>query len=157
MQPGYIRVSQEPLLISTVLGSCVAVCLHDRHLQLGGMNHFLLPVIQNPEEMTARYGNVAIVTLVRMMLAAGAEMKYLEAQIFGGAQSKQMKGSLVGAENIAMARKILDRQRIAVSLEDVGGRKGRKIVFNTASNEVVILEVQKRRTTDGDPFSTGRR
>jgi chemotaxis protein CheD len=157
LQPGYIKVSNEPVLISTVLGSCVAVCLYDRKLRLGGMNHFLLPYILDPEKMTARYGNVAIVTLIRIMLDAGAETKYLEAQIFGGAQSKQMQGSRVGAENIAIARKILARKKISVASEDVGGRKGRKIVFNTASNEVAVLKVQKLRTTDWNYFSAGKR
>ena len=29
--------------ISTVLGSCVATCLWDPVLRIGGMNHFMLP------------------------------------------------------------------------------------------------------------------
>ena len=42
VQPGaWVVDSEKPL--STLLGSCVAVCLFDPQLRIGGLNHFMLP------------------------------------------------------------------------------------------------------------------
>ena len=43
LYPGQVFVTRDPITISTILGSCAAVCLWDRHKKAGGMNHYLLP------------------------------------------------------------------------------------------------------------------
>ena len=35
---GQIHVAKEPTVIKTVVGSCIAVCLYDPAVRLGGMN-----------------------------------------------------------------------------------------------------------------------
>ena len=54
LKPGYILIASKPTVISTVLGSCVSVCLYDRKRGAGGMNHFQLPSIGKSEDTTAR-------------------------------------------------------------------------------------------------------
>jgi chemotaxis protein CheD len=126
LEPGYIYVSAKPIVISTVLGSCIAVCLYDGRRKVGGMNHFQFPGTRRKDRATARYGNVALPCLVRMILDGGSKKQNLEAQIFGGAHNPAISPKDIGHENITIARKILAREGIRVVSEDVGGRKGQK-------------------------------
>ena len=41
--PGEFYVTCEDEVIDTVLGSCVAACIRNPRLGIGGMNHFMLP------------------------------------------------------------------------------------------------------------------
>ncbi len=156
LKPGYILVPEAPTIISTVLGSCVAVCLFDGNRKIGGMNHFPLPSTKKPEEATARFGNVATLTLIAMMLENGSRSQDLEAQIFGGAFYPRACPTDIGKENVEIARTVLARKRIPVVSEDVGGEKGRKIVYDTGSNEVVVIKVERIRQGDWYPYLAGR-
>jgi chemotaxis protein CheD len=152
LNPGYVFVSPKPIIISTVVGSCVAVCMYDKKYKVGGMNHFQLPYVGERHKATARYGNVATRALIRMMIDNGSELKYLEAQIFGGAYNPKVSPSDVGYENIKVAKEILAKKRIHVSSEDVGGERGRKIVFNTNTCEIGLLKVKELRNRDWYPY-----
>ena len=83
-----------------------------------------------------------------MMLAQGASIDNLEAQIYGGAIPPQSSLMHVGQENVFFARKILKDYRIKIISEDVEGNLGRKIIFNTFTGETVILKVKQLRKTD---------
>jgi chemotaxis protein CheD len=156
LKPGYIFLPSRPTVISTVLGSCVGVCLWDRRRQVGGVNHFQLPYHDKKENATARYGDVSTVTLIRMMVAEGSKIKHLEAQIFGGADNPSLGTRNVGMGNIHVARKILGQYKIKIVSEDVGGEKGRKIVFNTGSYEIAVLKVGSIRKGDWYPYISDR-
>ncbi len=153
LKPGYIYVPQQSVYISTVIGSAVAVCIFDRKKRIGGMGHFQLPHISEKGKTTALYGNVATVTLINMMLNRESVEKHLEAQIFGGAFNPDKSDWDIGRENIEEARKRLRKKRITVISEDVGGEKGRKVVFSTASNEVAVLKVDNLRDADWYPYN----
>ena len=148
LEPGYIYLSRVPSVVKTVLGSCVAVCLWDRKLSFGGMNHFQYPHTSRQSEATARYGNVAISTLVRMMEESGSRRRDLVAQIYGGGRPEELRGRDMGAENVEFARRLLSRKGIKVVSEDVGGTLGRKIIFDTASGRVAVLKVDSIRQSD---------
>lgn len=152
LKPGYILVPDGPTMISTVLGSCVAVCLFDGVRKTGGMNHFQLPSTRRQEEATARYGNVSTWALITMMIEGGSQVGNLEAQIFGGAFHPRTCLQNIGQENIRVARQVLTRKRIPIVSEDVGGEKGRKIVYHTGSNEVAVIKVDKIRQEDWCPY-----
>jgi chemotaxis protein CheD len=156
LKPGYIYLSVQPTIISTVLGSSVSVCLYDRRRRVGGMNHFKLPSIADPKKSTAEYGNIATLTLIRMMLEDGSKRKHIEAQIFGGGYLPDVSEVDVGADNVLVARKVLARERLQVVSEDVGGQKGRKIVFDTSKNEIAIIKVEKIRDGDWYPYEGDR-
>jgi len=156
LRPGFIYLPDRPTTISTVLGSSVAVSLYDRSLKTGGMNHFLFPYVNGREKTTALYGNVAVLTLIRMMADQGSDLSNLEAQVFGGAFNDQYSKRDIGKDNLRTARHILSRQRIKIVSEDVGGALGRKIVFNTATYEIGILKVGRLRESDWYPYSNDR-
>lgn len=156
LKPGFIFLATRTTVISTVLGSCVAVCLYDKKRKVGGMNHFQLPYIGNGAQSTARYGNVATIALLRMIIQDGSEVRDLEAQVLGGAYNPKIALTNIGDENVGMARKILAGQRVQIASEDVGGERGRKVLFNTTTNEVAIVKVDKLRKEDWYPYDGSR-
>jgi chemotaxis protein CheD len=156
LQSGFIFLPANATDISTVLGSCVAVCIYDKKRQKGGMNHFQLPLTHEQQNATARYGNVATLTLIHMLVGDGSEIINLEAQIFGGAYNPEISNQNIGQENIKIAKRVLAKKKIRRASEDVGGEKGRKIVFNTHSGDVAVLKVDKLRKSDWHPYQSDR-
>lgn len=152
LQPGYIFVPDQSVSISTVIGSGVSVCIFDRKKRIGGMNHFQFPYIAVKGRTTALYGNIATIALIKMILAHESKKKHLEAQIFGGAHNPRKNEADIGKENIKIARQILSKGKIPVISEDVGGEKGRKVVFNTHTNEIAVLKVDSLRDADWYPY-----
>src|ERR1700694_156612 len=87
---GEYRISSSPnVVLSTLLGSCVAMCLHDPISGIGGMNHFLLPGTEgtsSDDSNSLRYGAYSMELLVNNLLAHGAKRHQLRAKLFGGAK-----------------------------------------------------------------------
>lgn len=157
LKPGFIYLPEKATVISTVLGSSVSVLLCDRSLKIGGINHFLFPFAGSKEEATARYGNVAVSTLIRMMKANGAKKSKMQAQIFGGAFNSEYSSKDVGRANVNVARQILMANQIKIVSQDIGGELGRKIVFNTINCEIVTLKVEQLRKSDWYPYPAADR
>lgn len=137
---GQIHIDYAPQAISTVLGSCVAVCLYDEKLGLGGMNHYLLPFWNGNGLQSPKFGNISIPKMIEQMIAKGSTPKTLEAKIFGGA-SMNIGGSeamMIGEKNVLVAREILKEYRIPIVAEDIGGQNGRKIQFNLERGKVLM-------------------
>jgi len=133
VHPGQIVVSGGTEAFTTILGSCVSVCLHDPKIGVGGLNHFLLPMACPPEQMPGRYGPTAMSQLVSAMLANGAVQGRLVAHVVGGASVLAgfgADGNHLGMRNVTMARDYLAAHRIPVLSIDVGGTRGRKLVFS---------------------------
>jgi chemotaxis protein CheD len=132
--------------VITVLGSCIAVCLWDPVLKLGGMNHYMLPLWNGEGLPSPRYGNIAITKLIEKMLSLGSQKASLKAKIFGGASSASFnsKGLVsVGDRNIMLARDILGDERIPILGSDVGGKFGRKVIFFTDSGSVLVRKLKR--------------
>lgn len=153
LSPGYIYIARTPTVISAVLGSAVSVCIYDKKKKIGAMNCFLYPLIREAGKTTPIYGNVATIALIRMMLDEGSKINHLVAQILGGAYNKEVsKGRDVGSENVRIARRVLTSSGVKVISEDVGGNMGRKVVYDTYTNEVAILKVERLRESDWYPY-----
>ncbi len=150
LEPGGVLVNREATTITAVVGSAVAVTLWDRENRFGGMCHFIFPEMHDKEKTTVKYGNVAIYALLKTMKEFGAEMKNLEAQIFGGAEPLDIESgkSTAASENVDVAHNSLRRYKIRITSADTGGHVGRKIAFNTMKNEVLVYRVEKLRQED---------
>jgi len=153
IKPGYIYIPVSQTKISAVLGSSAAVAIYDKAKKIGGMSHFLYPEKLSTDKPRAIYGDVSIMTLIKMLLAKGSKKKYLEAQIFGGGFNTRYSNEDIGKSNISSAKKILIKEEIVLVSEDTGGEKGRKIIFDTHTNEIVILKVDKLRQSDWYPYT----
>lgn len=126
---GEFRISErEEDVLTTVLGSCIAVCMYDPLRKIGGMNHFLLPSREGEHGANVRYGAYAMELLINGLLRQGADRGQLRAKMFGGAS---MMGNLrdIGASNAAFARKFLADEGIPCLAESVGGTSARRIRF----------------------------
>lgn len=135
LYPGHLHAAAEETLISTLLGSCVAVALHDPVRKIGGLNHFLLPEVLRTEQASPRYGNYAIPRLVHELEKLGASRARMKAKIYGGANvlTDNAFGESIGSSNIVLTYQLLEELRIPIVEENVGGNLGRKIMLNTAT------------------------
>src|SRR5574343_418502 len=73
--------------ISTLLGSCVAVCLYDTAAPIAGMNHFMLPQMKksaHADEDVLLAGDACMEALLNAMLTQGAARHRIRAKAFGG-------------------------------------------------------------------------
>lgn len=143
--PGYLEVSKKPVLFTTILGSCVAVCLWDNKLKIGGMNHFMLPLWNGKGLASPKYGNIAIDKLVRKMIWSGSLIENLEAKFFGGGNIIESNNNLynIGDRNIEMALSKLGEYNIKVISSSTGGKRGRKILMDSRSFKILHKFIEK--------------
>jgi chemotaxis protein CheD len=131
VHPGHLHVGRGDERVTTILGSCVAVCLHDPAAGIGGLNHFLLPYSTSDGESSTRYARPAVERLVDLMLREGARASRLRASVIGGARvlSAFPDADHLGLRNAAAANALLASMRIPVMSSDIGGDRGRKLLF----------------------------
>jgi chemotaxis protein CheD len=165
LSPGEYVVSSEDVLLYTLLGSCVAVCLRDPLRGIAGMNHFLLP--ENLHEGTkpcgppGRFGRRAMDLLVEQMLAAGAVHANLVAKVMGGAHVL-WNGSATGQlpdRNVEFALSYLSRAGVPVAAQDTGGQRGRRVGFDVLSGQVFVEKLRPIDAVEPDgrvPTLSGR-
>lgn len=139
--------SEGDVVMTTILGSCIAACIRDPGLGLGGMNHFLLPDGDGAasEEEAKRYGVNAMEILINSLLRAGARRDRLEAKLFGGASMFDRLRN-IGAENAAFAKRFLLAEGITVIGGDTGGTQARRVRYRPASGKAM-----QRLLADADP------
>ena len=128
---GEYKVSDDPnVVVSTLLGSCVAACIRDPLAGVGGMNHFLLPGedARSHSQEAERYGDYLMELLVNGLMKQGAHRDRLEAKLFGGA--RMMRGlSDIGKKNAEFAERYLKYEGIKVVGKDLGGQRGRRLQY----------------------------
>jgi chemotaxis protein CheD len=153
LYPGFLVVESAPHIITTILGSCISVCLWDTVTKTGGINHYIYPLYnmypRGCEEPSFKYGDIAIRELIQKTSAKGS--KKLIAKVFGGARMfQQSNDSLpeVGAKNIEIAKTILKDHDIPIISSDIGGNIGRKIVFHTDTGDVFVQKIRSRLLTN---------
>jgi chemotaxis protein CheD len=140
LPPGLLYAAAAPCVISTVLGSCVAVCLWSPRLTVGGMNHYMLPRGGGELEASPRYGDTALVLLLARLHALGSRTDELEARIYGGASvlPALQSVSYLGADNVVLARQWLQLERIPVVDEDVLGASARRVLFDVGTGQAHV-------------------
>lgn len=144
LYPGQLFAHRDAYTVTTVLGSCVAICLWDPVLRAGGINHYMLPLWNGEGLPSPRYGNIAIQKLIEKMLALGCRKENLRTKVFGGGAVLQTTSGLlnVGERNIMIAQDILADEKLPILSSDVGGTLGRKLLFYTETGEVLIRKIR---------------
>ena len=148
--PGEYYVTKRDLALVTVLGSCVAACIRDRHSGMGGMNHFMLPGdtgnAGNPADLSsplAHYGTYAMEKMINDLLKMGAKRNNLQAKLFGG--GNVMKGftvNNVGERNAEFALNYLQTEKIELLAKDLLDVYPRKIYFFPNSGKVLVRKLR---------------
>jgi len=157
ISPGEFHVTENPGVISTLLGSCIAACLYDPRRRLIGMNHFMLSNPRYAKDMplnisdAGRYGVHAMDLLINEMMARGTNRFMLRAKIFGGAtimNSDAAGGNFfcVGQVNCRFICEYLRNEGIPIDALDIGGNFGRVIHFSNGDFTVHRRRIDSRRS-----------
>lgn len=148
--PGEYFATRQPLMLTTLLGSCVAACLIDRAAGVHGMNHFLLPQGSDWHSQTgvpARFGVNAMELLITDMQKLGAQRQRLEAKVFGaGNVLDGMSVVNIGEQNSEFIRAYLKSEGIPLLAEDLLGSFARKVFFFPGDGKVMVRKLKNSRT-----------
>jgi len=163
--PGEFYMTSQPIYIATTLGSCISACIWDNKAQIGGMNHFMLPLTEKEAHEinwglrgkatdATRYGNFAMEHLINAILKCGGRRCNLQAKIFGGGKVLK-KMSDVGERNTEFVKRYLVTEDIPIVGEDVGSVFPRKVLFEPTTGRAFIKKLDNlhndtivRRETD---------
>lgn len=145
--PGEYYVTTRDMLVVTVLGSCVSVCLRDKTSGMGGMNHFMLPHSdndpQNPLSTSARYGTYAMEILINHLFKLGAKRSNFEAKVFGG--GNVLRGftvSNVGARNSDFVLDFLHTEKIKIVAQDLLDIYPRKVYYFPKTGRALVKKLR---------------
>ncbi len=149
--PGDYYVTTDDELVTTVLGSCIAACIRDAELGIGGMNHFMLPettkhrltggddaVVGN----ATRYGNYAMEHLINTILHNGGKRKNLEVKLFGGGKIIPTLGD-TGQNNIDFVLEYIDTEALRLVSQDLGDIYPRKVIYFPQSGRVRMKKIKE--------------
>jgi chemotaxis protein CheD len=152
--PGEYYVTQDDMMVMTVLGSCIAACIWDPKVRVGGMNHFMLP--DGAGDTTGRYGSYAMELLINEMIKLGARREWMQAKVFGGGQVMHSFTTMnVGERNTQFVLDYLQTERISVVSKDVLDIYPRKVCYFPSTGKAMVkrlahshpetLEIQERK------------
>ena len=149
--PGECYVSNSGEMIVTVLGSCIAACIRDRELGIGGMNHFMLPVQSNTNRVERSgnispelcYGNWAMEYLINEILKQGGLKRRLEVKLFGGARVLgNMQNMDIGKRNIEFVNHFIEYEGLNVVADDLGSDCPRKVLYFPDTGSVKLKRLR---------------
>ncbi|MDH4275368.1 MAG: chemoreceptor glutamine deamidase CheD [Gammaproteobacteria bacterium] len=150
IMPGEFYVTKHHELISTLLGSCVAVCMRDAVNGVGGMNHFKLPTpkVGTTAGDDANYGLYAMEVLINGILKAGGKRQHLECRVFGGGNVLKSVDFNIGQKNIEFVKQFLHKEKIAIKGMDVGHESAQQIYYHPNSGNAFSLVSDSSRVED---------
>lgn len=142
--PGEVYYTSGNEMITTVLGSCVSICMRDSENGVGGMNHFMLPDSGQSgadAQNTARYGMHAMELLINGIMKLGGVKERLEVKLFGGGKIIS-KMTDIGERNIQFSRRFVVTEGFKLLRSDTGGPWPRKIIYHPASGKVFVKRME---------------
>lgn len=146
LKPGEAVVSRHPILVSTILGSCISVTMFSPARGVGAICHAMFPRAA-PNQTSLYYVEPALRYIYRKMQANKA-VDDLEVKLFGGAavlggpgQAEPSKG--VGEQNLAAAVRVLQELGLKILKQDTGGTRGRKIHFSMKTGDVYLRRLRQ--------------
>lgn len=145
IMPGEYYVGNKDEIISTVLGSCIAVCIRDPQIGVGGMNHFMLPGGTDGGQAivgsSAKLGVFAMKYLINAILKNGGRKENFEFKIFGGANVMATRMD-VGSVNIEFIRRYMSLEGFCITSEDLGTKHPRKINYFPRTGKVMMKHLR---------------
>jgi chemotaxis protein CheD len=144
LHPGQMCVSSTPCTVTTIVGSCVALCIWDPIGRIGGVTHYILAQGDGVGQASCRYGDVAVETLITKMGRLGSSPRMMQAHIFGGAcmfESFRNSERPLGTMNVEIALEVLGKHGVKILTQQVLGSRGRKVVFQTSDGTFTVKEI----------------
>jgi len=168
LQTGDCFIGVQPTLVTTILGSCLAVTIHAPGMGIGTICHAFLPDStasphhpHGAEPQICRFVDTALQNMLETMDKIGVPRRDLVIKMFGGGQgvaigNVEPPGSYnVGRRNIEMAKKLLKFARLDIRAQDIGGPQGRKLMFNTLTGDVWVKKLAKAQFSGDGNGPTG--
>lgn len=147
-----IKTSANPddVIVTYALGSCIAVMVHDPKRKIGGMIHYMLPNAKDgqvPEgKSPAMFADLGVPMLFNAMYALGAKRDRLVIKVAGGANINDENGTFkIGKRNYSLLRKLLWKNNLMITAEDVGGSVSRTVRLDVSTGEVLLRAGQEER------------
>jgi chemotaxis protein CheD len=153
LKPGELYIGEETALVKTLLGSCVAVAMFSPRCRVGSLCHSMLPSCGDAKSRAgnfpegAKFVDCSVLCMLDWFLKRGILHDEIVVKVFGGSdmfsgpRGDERKG--VGRQNIDMALKIIEEVGLELAALDVGGLRGRKIIFNTYTGEVFLKRLHR--------------
>lgn len=152
LKAGEIIFSKKPMVIGTVLGSCLSITMHCARLGISAICHAHMPRCPGKGLCRdcadrAKYVDCSVRFMVERFARLGVASEEIEVKYFGGSDmfmARQKAAALIsiGKENIKTAEGIIIKERLKVAARDVGGNRGRKIFFYAHTGEVLLKRLQ---------------
>ena len=149
---GEYYVAKSPLVLRTILGSCVGVLLYDKAHKIGGLAHVYLPSSEDYKNTrdksinSHKYADILIPHMINDMIKNGANKRYFISYILGGASLFNIKPDSnlnIGKKNLLMVKKILKETKITFFELKVGGNTGIKVFFDLTNGDINVKDLSK--------------
>lgn len=150
--PGEYFATKDNVMITTLLGSCVSVCLYDATAKVGGMNHFLLPDGGDANDLLSsagRYGVYAMELLINHLIKLGARREHFRAKVFGGGSViKGMTTQNIGKKNVDFIQSYLQNEGISIESSDLLDIYPRRVNFFPSTGRVMMKKLRQHHDTE---------
>lgn len=134
--------TEQKTLVTSGLGSCVAIAVYDRDATIGGLLHAMLPEAPSPADTPAKYVDSGLEAMVAALEREGASPEALTAKVVGGSSMLDISvGDAVGQRNVAAAERALEASNVTLTAAETGGNIGRSVSFCPASGDLTIDKV----------------
>lgn len=150
LKAGEVLMSDEELVVTTVLGPCVSVCMFDPVFRRGAICHGALP--NAPISLNGnpfRYCDESVHYLIERFRRTGTPPSRLVVKVFGGADILATSGrkgyQSIGKQNTMATLEALGWQKIRPTVVETGGDRGRRLVFLTHTGESYVKKVASMR------------
>jgi len=145
LKPGEVVISRNPILVSTILGSCIAVTMFSPNKKIGAICHAMFP--RNPtNDVNVQYTDSAIFYIYGKMMEYTGKTDLI-VKLFGGARvlaggDYGEKCKAIGDQNVYQAKRTLQELGLGIATSDIGGVRGRKLLFSIKTGDVYLRRLQ---------------
>lgn len=146
LQPGEFYFGSGDVMVTTLLGSCVAIVVWHAVRRLGGMCHFMLPSrsLAIAGQWDGHYGDEAMALFRDKLRQQKTSAREYRVAVFGGGDMfPSIKGSGldVGPRNVRAARKLLPLHGFTIEREDLGGVGHRRVWFDLNTGDLACVRL----------------
>jgi len=133
----------DDILVTYSLGSCVALSLYDPVVGIGGLIHCMLPLSKiDPVKARANpymFTDTGVQALLQAVFDMGAKRENLVTKVAGGARLLDSKNLFrIGERNYTVLRKVLWKNNILITSEDVRGTISRTVYLYMDTGRTTI-------------------
>lgn len=154
LHPGEVYFGDKPVLISTVLGSCLSITMFNKKFNFGGISHCLLPNCGGGNCANCaepyKYVNCTMEKMLKKFEAMKIYPEDIEIKAFGGGdvlitKEESQKSKTIGRQNIIALKNWLEKNNLKLTSFDMGGGKGRKIFFLPTTGDIYLKRIMSEK------------